>query len=67
MAKKLDQRLPDKDTLWDVHGVTVLKDLVRSRAYSVEISRDSWCLLEIVYSHHLIIIKGEEPLYSGAF
>ena len=68
MSQKLNEALTDEDSLWHVHGIIVLKYLVRTSADRVQVRRDLVRLLKIVDSHLvLILIELKEPLDSCAF
>lgn len=48
LTQVLDERLPYKDALRRIHWIKVFEILVWSRTNSIQVSRDLWCLLELV-------------------
>ena len=61
MSHVVLQTLSDKDSLRDVHGIVILKNVIRSRTNSVQIRRDLGGLLELIDRHFVrVLIHVEE-------
>lgn len=65
VAKELNHGLAYEDTLRDIHGVIVLKDLVGSGTDGIQIGRDLGGLLELIDSDIFIVVEVEEPVDSS--
>lgn len=67
VSEELNKRLSDKDSLWHIHGVIVLEDLIWACADGIQVSGDSRGLLKFIDSDHaLVFIKWQEPFDSSA-
>ena len=68
MAEELDQGLSDEDSLWHIHWVVVLEDLVRSSTKRVQVGRDAGSLLELTDGDVVVrIVEVEEPFDISTF
>lgn len=66
VTEELNHRLTNEDTLGDVHGVKVLKDLIRSGTDGIQVCGNLGCLLKFIDSDlSFIVIEIEEPVDSS--